>query len=324
MPEYQIFCDARFDDKALKLLRDGIAPSRLIVPQRQGGSVLSVAPSDSTIDQADIAFGQPDAKSVLKSERLRWLQITSAGFTRYDTPEFRAAAAARGLIVTNSSAVYEEACAEHVLAFMLAQARQLPRALKSRDSGGSTPWNELRNDSACLRDQEAVILGYGAIAARLVELLAPFQMKITVMRRQPRGDEGVPVVTSEKVGDALTTADHVIDIMPDNADSVRFVSRQRLGQMKQGAVFYNIGRGTTVDQEALAESLRARRLAAAWLDVTDPEPLPEGHPLLTLPNCFITPHTAGGHHNETETLIRHFLENFQRFVRHSPLRNRIM
>jgi len=94
--------------------------------------------------------------------------------------------------------------------------------------------------------------------------------------------------------------------------------------MKQGAILYNIGRGSTVDQDALAGSLRANHLGAAWLDVTDPEPLPEGHPLLTLPNCFITPHTAGGHHNEAETLVRHFLGNFQQFVQNKPLSNRIM
>ena len=324
MANLRIFCDAQFHDEALKLLLDGISPNKLIVPQQQGKSVLSVAPPDSEINQADIALGQPHVDSVLKAKRLRWLQVTSAGYTRYDTPEFRAEAAARGLVVTNSSSVYEEACAEHVLAFMLAQARQLPLALRSRNAAGSVSWNELRNASACLLNQQVVILGFGTIAARLVEMLAPFNMKITVMRRQPKGNEGFPTVRKEELAGPLSTADHVINILPDNADSIRFISKERLEQMKQGAIFYNIGRGTTVDQEALAQSLRANHLAAAWLDVTDPEPLPEGHPLLALPNCFITPHTAGGHHNEAETLVRHFLGNLQRFAENKPLNNRIM
>jgi phosphoglycerate dehydrogenase-like enzyme len=312
-----IFCDAGFGNGALKLLQEGIAPHQLIVPQPKG------EPVTDTIDQADIAFGQPDTESVLKAHRLRWLHVTSAGFTRYDTPEFRAAAVARSLVVTNSSSVFQEPCAEHVLAFMLAQARQLPVALKSRGESDSE-WSQLRNASGCLLGQRAVILGFGRIAARLIEMLAPFEMSITAMRRQPRGDEGVPTFTEENLVEALSTADHVINILPANAASLRFISRERLAQIKAGAIFYNIGRGTTIDQEALAESLHAGHLAAAWLDVTDPEPLPEGHPLLAAPNCFITPHTAGGHHNEHEDLVRHFLENFQRFVSDLPLHDRVM
>ena len=81
--------------------------------------------------------------------------------------------------------------------------------------------------------------------------------------------------------------------------------------MKAGAVFYNIGRGSTVDQQALVQALRAGHLKAAWLDVTDPEPLPDSHPLLLEPNCFITPHVAGGHRDESSTLVHHFPIQFE-------------
>jgi phosphoglycerate dehydrogenase-like enzyme len=79
-----------------------------------------------------------------------------------------------------------------------------------------------------------------------------------------------------------------------------------------------------VDQDALLHVLRSGHLDAAWLDVTEPEPLPADHPLEHTPNCFITPHTAGGHRNETETLVRHFLENLRWFVNGAKLRDRIM
>jgi phosphoglycerate dehydrogenase-like enzyme len=115
----------------------------------------------------------------------------------------------------------------------------------------------------------------------------------------------------------------VISILPENADSIHFISTERLGWMKPGAIFYNIGRGTTVDQQALFESLRSGHLGAAWLDVTDPEPLPDDHPLWTVPNC-ITPHTAGGHGDESETLVRHFLENLNRLLEDLPLRDRVI
>jgi phosphoglycerate dehydrogenase-like enzyme len=319
-----IFSDARLSANASTLLREGVAPHELIVAQKPGSSVLARSEPDPAFAAAEIAVGQPDLASIQQSDRLRWIHITSAGFTRYDTPEFRALAAARGLVVSNSSSVYAEACAEHVFAFMLAHARRLPQALSTQAASGTPEWFHLRETSMPLRGRHVVILGYGSIAAHLVKLLAPFEMKITALRRQSRGDEGVAVVTSEQLPGALAAADHVINLLPDNADSRHFIDAARLASMKRGAVFYNIGRGTTVEQGALVETLRSGRLAAAWLDVTDPEPLPPDHPLLSAPNCFITPHIAGGHQHESETLVRHFLENFHRFLDGSPLRDRIM
>ena len=116
-------------------------------------------------------------------------------FQRYDTPEFRALVKERGLIVTNSSSVYAAACAEHVFAFMLAQSRMLPQALRSQAANGAPEYFQLRADSVSLRGQSMVILGFGGIATELVKLLAPFEMNITAMRRHPRGDEGFPTVT---------------------------------------------------------------------------------------------------------------------------------
>ena len=316
MSALHIFCDAPLSDFALQLLRQGVASHELVSPPR--------AEPDRALRTADIAFGQPDIADVMESKRLRWIQLTSAGYTRYDTPDFRSWARSRGVIVTNSSGVYAEACAEHLFAFMLAQARLLPQTLGVRCEGGSPQWMELREGSVLLQGQSAVILGFGAIAARLLQLLSPFEMKVIAMRRNSRGDETVPIVTADNLRDALAGADHVINILPDNAESVGFISAQRLGWMKPGAIFYNIGRGTTVDQQALAESLRSGHLGAAWLDVTDPEPLPDDHPLWKTANCHITPHTAGGHRNESATLVSHFLENFRRFLADMPLRDRIM
>jgi phosphoglycerate dehydrogenase-like enzyme len=319
-----IFCDAALSDSALQSLKQGIASHQLVFPRRAAGSFLARTEPDPALRTAEVAFGQPDVAKVMESERLRWIQLTTAGYTRYDTPDFRSWARGRRVIVTNSSGVYSEACAEHVFAFMLAQARVLPHALGTRCENGSSRWTELREGCALLQGQSAVFLGFGAIAARLWQLLSPFEMKVIAMRRKPRGDENVAIVTPDNLRDALAAADHVINTLPDNAESVGFISAERLGWMKAGAIFYNIGRGTTVDQQALADSLQSGHLGAAWLDVTDPEPLPDDHPLCKTPNCHLTPHIAGGHRNESVTLVRHFLENFRRFLAEMPLRDRIM
>ena len=324
MELHRIFSDSPLSENAARILQEGVAPHETIVPQKRLSSILAKPEPDPAFPLANIAFGQPDLESIANSERLKWIQVSSAGFTRYDTPEFRALAAARGLIVTNSSSVYAAACADHVFAFMLANSRMLPQGLQSHATTGSPEYFQLRADSVSLRGQSLVILGFGGIASLLVKLLAPFEMQITAMRRKPLGDEGVPTVTAEGLPAALATADHVINILPDNAASQNFIDAPRLAQMKPGAVFYNIGRGTTVDQDALLAALRSGHLASAWLDVTEPEPLPDDHPLRAEQNCFITPHTAGGHANESETLVRHFVANFKRYQAGEPLLDRVM
>lgn len=324
MNTFRIFSDTSFDEAAASHLEKGAAPHEIIVPKIKAASVLDAPEADPSFALAQIAFGQPDLNSIRSSSTLKWIHLSTAGFTRYDTPEFRAFVKERGIVVTNSSSVYARACAEHTLAFMLAQSRLLPQALQSQTENGSGEWLALRGGSVSLFGQNVVILGFGGIAIQLVKLLAPFEMNITAMRRQPRGDEGVPTVTLEQLPEALAKADHVINILPDNAASQNFFDAEMFAKIKPGAVFHNIGRGTTVNQEALLEVLLNGKLAAAWLDVTDPEPLPPTHPLRHTANCHITPHTAGGHANEPLSLIRHFLGNLKRYEARLQLEDRIM
>lgn len=290
------------------------------------GHELLVAGAPHDLGRADVAFGQPPLQAVIESPRLRWVQLSSAGYGNYDTAELRAALARRGAALTKSSFVYAAPCAEHVLAFMLARARQLPQALRVQLEERSWPQGQLRRQSVLLSDQEVVIFGFGSIGARLVELLAPFALRCTGVRRDVRGDEGIPTLRFDDpaLGTALGRADHVVNLMPGAPATARYFNRERLSQIKAGAVFYNVGRGSTVDQPALIECLTSGRLAAALLDVTDPEPLPSEHPLWTAPNCFITPHTAGGHHDEGDRLVRHFITNIERFTRGETLLDRAL
>ena len=320
----KIFTDIQTDSESIAWLRQALQPHELLQPTVKASSVLSVAPDDPLVAEADIILGQPSLSSIALAEKARWVHISSAGFTRYDTPEFRADMQGRGVVVTNSSHVYDQACAEHVFSFMLAQARALPASLASHAANGVPEWFGLRESCRLLQGQSVLIYGFGAIAARLVKMLAPFEMAVTAVRREPRGDEGIEIVTPEGAAAALAAADHVINILPENPASRRFFDAGVFAAMKPGACYYNIGRGATVVQEDLAAALSSGHLAAAWLDVTDPEPLPADHPLRALPNCFITPHTAGGQRGESRVLLRHFVDNFHRFVEGSPLVNRIV
>jgi phosphoglycerate dehydrogenase-like enzyme len=295
-----IFINQRFpDDAANELLARSLSEHRVFYSKSITTSNLAASGHDAAIDEADVAFGQPDPVAIMKAPRLRWVQLTSAGWDRYDRADLREAMAKRGAMVTNSSSVYEEPCAEHVVAMMLALARRLT-------------------------GQTAILLSFGAIARRVVELLAPYRMNLIAVRRRPSGDEPIRVVAEDQLDALLPQADHVLNILPGGAATRGFVSARRVALMKSGSYFYNIGRGGTVDQAALEQALRAGRLGGAYLDVTDPEPLPADHGLWSAPNCFITPHTAGGHEDEFERLVRHFLGNLERFQKGEALKDRVV
>ena len=322
-----VFCNQKFpDESANQALVEGVgrAGHRLVYSRSITTSNLSAAAADPAIAEAAMAFGQPDPQAVIDSPGLKWVHLTSAGYDRYDRPDVRAALGARGGMLTNSSWVYEEPCAEHVFSMMLAQARRLDWSLKNQADEKDWPAAPIRRESRLLTGQRVLILSFGAIARRLVQLLQPFGVEIVAVRRKPTGDEGVRTVAESEVEQWLAWADHVINILPGGEATKGFMSARRLRLMKERAVFYNIGRGTTVDQDGLVVALKDWRLAAAWLDVTDPEPLPAGHALWTAPNCHITPHTAGGHDDEFHRLVGHFLGNLERYGRGEGLKDRVI
>jgi phosphoglycerate dehydrogenase-like enzyme len=309
-----IWYNTAFPADTTAILTENIGDHRLLQSKQSAASVLQAGGHDPLLEQADIAFGQPDPQQVIQSPNIKWVHLTSAGFTRYDTDAFRHAMKSRGGILTNSSSVYDEPCAEHALAMIVALARQLPQALD--DQRGDRKWIDmpLRRQSKLLGEQSILIYGFGAIAKRLVAMLIPLGLRIAGVRRNPVGDEGVPMVTVEQADELLPKMDHVMNILPGASHTNHFFSADRLARLSPDAYFYNIGRGSTVDQDALQSLLTQRKIAGAYLDVMTPEPLPPEHPLWKLPNCWITPHTAGGHHDEYQRLIRHFLDNLDRFT----------
>ena len=318
-----IWCNARLPADVMDHLRRGAEPHRL-VPAATATSNLHPGGPDSALAGADVAFGQPDPQQVIDSPAVRWVHLSSAGYTRYDTDAFRAALTARGGTLTNSSSVYDAPCAEHVLAMILALARQLPQGWANQRDDHAWPGDVHRRASYLLGGQRVLIYGYGAIGRRLAELLAPLRMDVTGVRRRTDGAEPVKLVTPEAADALLATADHVVDLLPLSDHTAHFFDAARLAKLPPTARFYNIGRGGTVDQAALTAALQSGKIAAAYLDVTDPEPLPPTDPLWTLPNCWITPHAAGGHDTEFRRLADHFLANLRRFAAGQPLVDRLV
>jgi phosphoglycerate dehydrogenase-like enzyme len=323
-PPLTIWCNANYPESAMDELRAGIAPHRLVQPEARSASNLVAASADPLLAKSDIALGQPDPVQIITLPRLKWVHLTTAGYTRYDTDVFRAAMMSRNAILTNSSSVYDEPCAEHVLSMMLAISRQLPQCWQNQAT--TRAWHAAKHRIRChlLVNQTAVILGFGAIARRLVQLLQPFKMNLLAVRRTVSGSEPIPTFPFTQLPELIPQADHVINILPSNSTTDGLFTADLFNRMKPTAIFYNIGRGPTVDQSALQGALERHAIAGAYLDVTDPEPLAPNHPLWKLPNCWITPHTAGGHADEFHRLFHHFLANLKRFETGEPLLDRVI
>jgi phosphoglycerate dehydrogenase-like enzyme len=317
-----IWSNAKLPASAVGALKTAAAGHRLILSDKIVNNLQPGIP-DPLLAEADVAFGQPDAQQVIELSRLKLIQLSSAGYARYDHQDLRNALNRRGAILCNSSTVFVEPCAEHAMSFILAGARQLFPAIIEQN--GTRAWScaPLRQRSRLLQGQSLAIVGFGAIGRRLAELLAPLKMDLRGFRRAPRGDEIIPTLPISALDESLGEFDHIVNILPASAQTERLFNAARFSRMRRGAIFYNIGRGTTVEQPALRQALAAGQLAGAYLDVTVPEPLPPDDLLWSAPNCFITPHTAGGAADEFDRAVRHFQQNLADFLLGKPLRDRV-
>jgi phosphoglycerate dehydrogenase-like enzyme len=172
--------------------------------------------------------------------------------------------------------------------------------------------------------QPVTIIGGGGIATVLLRLLGPFRAQVTVVRRRPEPLAGaVRTLGDDRLHEALASAAAVILVLALTPATRKLIGRAELAVMESDAWLVNVARGGVVDTDALVEALRSGQIGGAALDVTDPEPLPDGHPLWDLPNCLITPHTADTEEMTRPLLARRITENVQRLTAGQELVGRV-
>ncbi len=243
---------------------------------------------------------------------LRWVQLPMAGVETVMATGIVADPRYAGVTWTCAKGSYAEPVAEHALALALAGLRHLPERARA------TSWGQ--QAGVTLFDADVAVLGGGGIAHALLDLLAPFRVRATVVRRNPEPLAGAArTLTADHLHDALPGSLVVFVALALHPGTVHVVGRPELELMGPETWLVNVGRGRHVDTDALVEALSAGRIGGAALDVTDPEPLPDGHPLWSLPNCLITPHTA-----DTQEMVRPLLaararENVERWMAGRPL-----
>jgi D-2-hydroxyacid dehydrogenase (NADP+) len=268
------------------------------------------------LGDVDGVIGSISPSLLARAPKLKWLQIESAGAEAFTfTPGF----AKSGITLTNCKIVQGPEIADHALGLLLALTRGI--AVAARNSSGE--WNARRFSPIELRGKTAVVIGVGGIGTQIAERLHASGM--TVIGVDPK-DIPLTVTLARTVGPnrldtVLPLADVVMISAPLTPESRKMIGARQFALMKQGAYFVAVSRGGLYDMDALVHALDSKKLAGAGVDVTDPEPLPPGHPLWKFPNVVVTPHIAGRSDGENARYEELFTENLRRFAAGEPLLN---
>ena len=269
---------------------------------------------------AECAIGTNNGARVRKlldaAPKLRWYHSVGAGVEDLvGVTELRE----RGITLTNNSGSYDIQIAEHAIAFILAGAKRLHRY---RDQQARHEWKEHQQDE--LRGATLVVYGLGSIGAEIGRLGAALGMRVVGVRRRVAPVPGIErIVPPQQLAEVAADADYLAIAAPLTPATSGAVSRDVIGRMKKTAWIVNIARGAIVDEDALVDALRAGRLGGAGLDAFTTEPLPADHPLWTLENVMISPHSSNSSPRVRERTLALFVENLRRFKASEPLLNRV-
>jgi phosphoglycerate dehydrogenase-like enzyme len=269
-----------------------------------GGTVGALAEADALVWADTHESRLPELPA-----RVRWVQLPAAGVEAWlerglpDGPVYTSAAGAFALPV-----------AEQALTLMLGGARRLTECARARE------WRSVRAEVRSLEGATVAIVGAGGIGRELIALLEPFGARVLAVTRRGRPVPGAErTVPADRLEEVLGEADFVVLAAPGTAGTRRLIDGDRLARMRRDAWLVNVGRGSLVDTDALVAALEAGRLGGASLDVTDPEPLPAGHPLWERDDVLITPHIGTPPEAERRHFAERIRENVARFAAGEPL-----
>jgi phosphoglycerate dehydrogenase-like enzyme len=271
------------------------------------------------LDRAEVLFGIPDesaeglAEAVRDLPRLRWIHGTAAGAGEQVRNAALPPETVERVTITTSSGVHAVPLAEYSILGLLAIAKELPQFVEDQRK---KVWPEIRRPLRELSGQSLFVVGLGEIGREVARLGKALGMRTVGFRRT----EGPPpewvdeVHGPQRLPELASRADAMVVSLPLTEQTAGLVDRATIERLPASCIFVNIGRGGVVDEPALIDALRERRIAGAVLDVTATEPLPEDSPLWTLPNVLVTPHAGALSARENERIVEMFVDNLRRYL----------
>jgi phosphoglycerate dehydrogenase-like enzyme len=260
-----------------------------------------------------VDFGLKDmARAIEAGPDLKWVTTAATGVEGWPL----ALLEKRSLVLTNGAGVGAIPISEYVVMGLLAALKGLPALVRAQDR---RQWLERPPSMAEMHGKRALIYGYGGIGRAIGDRLRPFGVSVTGVRRKP-GDEPGVIGTADWEA-RLPETELLILSVPLTGATSALVGAHQLAALAEGAWVANIARGGLIDKDALIAALKSGHLGGAYLDVTDPEPLPSTSELWSLPNVILTPHTSWATDHLMERAAEIFMDNLDRYRRGASLRN---
>ena len=273
--------------------------------------------TEEQVSAASVIIGNVPAKMIRASERLELLQLESAGADAYLAPGLLAGST----VLCNATGAYNRTVSEHAAALTLMLMKKLHLY---RDMQNDSLWKDCGTVSSPV-GATVLVVGLGEIGLQYAKTMKAMGANIIGVKRRPGPcPAGIDeLVQTDAVDTVLPRADVVFSILPSTKGTVHFYTEERFRLMKNSALFINCGRGNAVDSNVLLKALQNGEIAAAAVDVTEPEPLPADHPLWKQENMVITPHVAGGYHlpHTFECIVDIACENLTHWMKHEEFCN---
>lgn len=271
---------------------------------------------DGSIADADALIGSITPEELSNAHKLKWVQVLSAGVDHMMFPEL----VHSDVTVTNMKVIYGPEIADHAFAFLLALTRKLNVTIPAQVN---EEWKADRTGMTELNGKTAVIIGVGGIGRQIAQRAFGFGMKVigVDVRDYPPDVLVSRYVKPDQLDEVIPLADVVFISVPLTKKSEGMMGSKEFELMKKGSYFIAVSRGRIYSMNGLVKALDEHRLAGAGVDVTNPEPLPPGHPLWKFKNAIITPHQANGSDKLAGRQFDIVKENIRRFVAGEPLLN---
>lgn len=304
------FLVGRLEEAWLERLRKAAPEVELVVAEDGEDAVRKVVDCEG-------AFNMHGPELLRAGLKLRWIHVTLAGVDTVLYPDL----VESDIVLTNGKRIQAIEIADHLFALLLCFTRGVREFLPCQHEGRFG--KPSRFPIYELNEMTILLIGFGGIGQEAARRANSFRMRILALDIEDttKPDYVEYVGKPDEFHDLLSGADFVASCVPLTAKSHRMIDANALAAMKQSAYLINVSRGGVVDTDALVTALENNEIAGAALDVTDPEPLPEDHPLWRMDNVIITPHIATRSHRIKERVIDLLCENLRRFAANQPLLN---